>query len=114
MQLNVVLLSYSMFVPYLLLTIQTVLKSCQDIDVQKLSTYLTAASESLTSLQKQVEGHLSKAITMLGNSRDEMRVTLARLSSGLAALQLTTQASPPELPGNGDTQPEPTLFPQAA
>jgi len=37
-QLGVVLISFSMFVPYLLLVFQTVLKTSQSIDLQKLDT----------------------------------------------------------------------------
>lgn len=93
MRLNVVLLSYSMFVPYLLLTIETVLKSGQDIDLQKLASYLDAAKKSLDSMQDELEGRLSRAITMLGNSRDEMRVMVAKLGAGFTALQISTQSS---------------------
>jgi DNA recombination protein RmuC len=100
MRLNVVLLSYSMFVPYLLLTIETVLKTCQDIDLQKLATYLEAARQTVEALQSEMEGRLSKAITMLSNSRDEMRAMLSRIGAGLVALQLGAggATSPAQLP----------------
>jgi DNA recombination protein RmuC len=94
MRLNVVLLSYSMFVPYLLLTVETVLKAGRDIDLQKLMAYLDAAQQTVGALQTEMEGRLSKAITMLSNSRDEMRAMLARISSGLAALQIGTGGAP--------------------
>jgi DNA recombination protein RmuC len=42
-RLNVVLVSYSMFVPYLLLVFQTVLKTSQSVDLQKLDAYLKSA-----------------------------------------------------------------------
>jgi len=106
MRMNVVLLSYSMFVPYLLLTMETVLKTSRDIDLQKLMAYLDAAQQTVGALQEEMEGRLSKAITMLSNSRDDMRAMLGRISTGLAALQLGTggAAESPALPA---ADPEP-------
>jgi len=66
-QLNVVLVSYSMFVPYLLLVFQTALKNSQSIDMQKLDAYLQTAQESITNLQDELDGRFSKAITMMNN-----------------------------------------------
>jgi len=115
MRHNVVLLSYSMFVPYLLLTIETVLKSCQDIDLQKLASYLDAAKQSLDALQAELEGRLSRSITMLGNSRDEMRVMLGRLGTGLTALQISTQATgSPEIAQTESAPPGALPAPEAA
>lgn len=115
MRHNVVLLSYSMFVPYLLLTIETVLKSCQDIDLQKLASYLDAAKQSLDALQAELEGRLSRGITMLGNSRDEMRVMLSRLGTGLTALQISTQATgSPEIAQTESSPPGALPAPEAA
>jgi DNA recombination protein RmuC len=115
MRHNVVLLSYSMFVPYLLLTIETVLKSCQDIDLQKLASYLDAAKQSLDALQAELEGRLSRGITMLGNSRDEMRVMLSRLGTGLTALQISTQATgSPEIAQTESAPPGALPAPEAA
>jgi len=89
LKLNVVLISYSMFVPYLLLAFQTFLKTSGDIDLQKLHGHLDTALKSLRSVQEQeVEGRLSKAVTMLGNSRDEIRSQLSRISTSLTAIQM--------------------------
>jgi DNA recombination protein RmuC len=42
-QQNVVLVAYSMFVPYLLLVFQTVLKTSQNVDLEKLDAHLQTA-----------------------------------------------------------------------
>jgi DNA recombination protein RmuC len=89
---NVVLVSYSMFVPYLLLIFQTVLKTSQNLDLEKLDAYLRTAQESIEALQEELEGRFSRAITMLGNSRSEMSIHLGRVRSGLISIQ--TSASP--------------------
>ena len=86
MQMNVAIVPYSLFLPYLLLVFQTLLKSGRDVDPDKLTAYLETARQDLNALQEELEGRLSKAITMLGNSRDEMRARLGRVAVGLATL----------------------------
>lgn len=102
-QLNVVLVSYSMFVPYLLLVFQTVLKTSQNIDWQKLDGYLQSAQANIKELQEELEGRFSRAITMLNNSRSDMGVHLSKASSGLTSLQIN--AAPSTVAVLGDPQP---------
>jgi DNA recombination protein RmuC len=87
-QLNVVLVSYSMFVPYLLLVFQTTLKNSQSIDLQKVDAYLQTAHESIKNLQDELDGRFSRAITMMNNSRDDMRAVLGKLGGSLTGLQI--------------------------
>lgn len=87
-QLGVVLISYSMFVPYLLLVFQTILKTSQSIDLQKLDAYLQTVQDSINALQDELQGRFSRAITMLRNSRNDMGAHLSKIGSGLAALQI--------------------------
>jgi len=89
LRLNVVLVSYSMFVPYLLLVFQTILKTSQNIDLQKLDAYLKSAQESIKAVQDELEGRFPKAITMLNNSRDEMSAHLSKVAGGLTSLQIS-------------------------
>jgi DNA recombination protein RmuC len=89
-QLSVVLVSYSMFVPYLLLVFQTILKTEQSIDLQKVSGYIQMAQENVKALQEEIDGRFSKAITMLNNSRDDMRAHVSKLGGGLTGLQINT------------------------
>jgi DNA recombination protein RmuC len=95
-QLNVVLVSYSMFVPYLLLVFQTILKASHDIDLQKLDSYLKSADDSISALQHELEGRFSKAITMLSNSRDDMSIQLSKVRSGLVSLRINSSKSSEE------------------
>jgi len=91
--INVVLLPYSMFVPYLLLAFQTVLRTSQEIDLQKLAAYLESAQNGLNAIQEELEGRFSRALIMLGNSRDDMRSQLSRISTGLVSIQLGAKGS---------------------
>jgi DNA recombination protein RmuC len=93
-RLNVVLVSYSMFVPYLLLVFQTVLKTSQSVDLQKLDAYLKSAQESIKAVQDELEGRFPKAIIMLNNSRDEMSAHLSKVAGGLTSLQISAPARP--------------------
>jgi DNA recombination protein RmuC len=98
-QLNVVLVSYSMFIPYLLLVFQTVLKTSQSIDLQKLDAYLQTAQDNIKALQEELDGRFSRAITMLNNSRDDMRAYLSKIGGSLTGLQIgagTTTTALPE------------------
>lgn len=93
-QHNIVLVSYSMFVPYLLLVFQTTLKNSQNVDLQKLDAYLQTAQESITNLQDELDGRFSRAITMMNNSRDDMRAVLGKLSGSLTGLQIGASSAP--------------------
>jgi len=92
--LNVVLVSYSMFIPYLLLVFQTILKTSQNIDLQKLDAYLKSAQESIKAVQDELEGRFPRAIIMLNNSRDEMSAHLSKVAGGLTSLQIGAPARP--------------------
>ena len=97
-QMNVVLVSYSMFVPYLLLVVQTALKTMESVDLQKLDAYLKQVQTSINSLQEELDGRFSRALTMLSNSRDEMRANIGKASGSITSLQIGTSTSVPALP----------------
>ncbi len=87
-EMNVVIISYSMFVPYLLLVFHTVLKVGTSIDLQRLEGCVHSVQESVKALQEEVEGRFSRALTMLSNSRDELKVQLGKAAIGLASIHI--------------------------
>lgn len=91
--LNVVLVSYSMFVPYLLLVFQTTLKNNHNIDIQKLEAHLTSAQANVQALQDELDGRFSRSLTMLSNSRDDMRAVMGKLNGSLTGLQMGSGAT---------------------
>lgn len=93
LRLNVVLIGYSMFIPYLLLVFHTMLKTTQNIELHRLDTYLRSAEESISDLQGELEGRFSRAITMLSNARSDMSGHLSKLSGGLTSLRLSASAA---------------------
>lgn len=86
-RLNVVLIGYSLFVPYLLLVFETVLKTSQNVDLEKLDAYLRAAEESVQALQDELEGRFARALAMLTNSRSDMSHHVSRVGTRLASLR---------------------------
>ncbi len=97
-RMNVVLISYSMFLPYLLLVFHTILKTSQNIRLDKLNAYLETVQSSIEALQDELEGRFSRAIVMLDNSRRDMNTHLSKVTNGLAGLRLIsneTNSLPP-------------------
>ena len=90
-QIGVAVLSYSMFVPYLLLVFHTIMKASQSFDIQSLANHLENVNQSLSNIQEEIEGRLSRALTMLNNSRDSLRAHLQRANASLIALEATTE-----------------------
>lgn len=85
MRLGVVLISYSMLVPYLLLVFQTVLNTSRDVDLEKLNAHLARAQESALLAQEELEGRFARALTMLNNARDDVSRHLGKIGSDLNA-----------------------------
>jgi DNA recombination protein RmuC len=102
-RVGIVLVSYSMFVPYLLLVFHTILKSEQNIDLQKLDAYLRTAQSSLNNLQEEINGRFSRALTMLNNSRDDMQAHISSVNTSLTGVQVGTISKNPQpkLPDTG-------------
>ncbi|MDI6631071.1 MAG: DNA recombination protein RmuC [Bacillota bacterium] len=94
-QESVVLVGYSMFLPYLLLVFQTILRTARDVDLERLNSSLETFQKGVAALQEELEGRFAKALTMLHNSRSEMGVHLSRISGSLTALQASAQAAVP-------------------
>jgi DNA recombination protein RmuC len=99
-KVGIVLVSYSMFVPYLLLVFHTILKSEQNIDLQKLDAYLQTAQSGLNDLQEEINGRFSRALTMLNNSRDDMQAHISSVNTSLTGVKVGAIARnpQPELP----------------
>ena len=86
-RINVVVLSYSMVLPYLLMVVHTVSRTRSPLELQRLQRHLTTVGHTLDGLHEELEGRLSRAITMLSNGRDDMRSLVARATASVAAVQ---------------------------
>ena len=95
-QWNVVLISYSMVVPYLLMVFQTVLRSAQTVDTQKLDACVRSIEDGIAAMQAELDGRFSRALTMIDNSRSELRAHLGRVAGGLTSLQVAAPSAQTE------------------
>jgi len=91
---NVVLISYSLFLPYLLLVFQTALKSPRAVDADELEAALDGAQDGLRAAQEELEGRLARAIIMLGNAREDLSAHLRRARRSLGALDDAREGAP--------------------
>jgi DNA recombination protein RmuC len=92
LSLSVVIISYSLFLPYLLLVFQTMLRADQSIGLAKLDAYVHTVQESTQAMQEELDGRYSRALTMLANSRDDLRAHLSKVTSSMTGLQLSRNA----------------------
>jgi DNA recombination protein RmuC len=91
---NVVLVAYSMFVPYLLLVFQMVLRTSQNLDLEKLESCLRSAEQSSHAIHRELEGSFSRGLNMLTNSRDRIRGHVSRITGSLAAVRIDSDDLP--------------------
>jgi len=92
---NVVLISYSLFLPYLLLVFQTALKAPRAVDADELEAALDGAQDGLRAAQEELEGRLARAIIMLGNAREDLSSHLRRARRSLGSLDAAGEGAIP-------------------
>ena len=93
-QMKRALVIHSLFMPYLLLVFQSALRNTQNLDIEKLDAHMQAIGQSLREADSEIEMRFSRAITMLGNSRDDLRRHVSRLSSAMTAIQAGASSVP--------------------
>lgn len=87
-EMRVAIISYSMFIPYLLLVFQTNLKTSVDIDMHKLSHAISESEKSIKAIQDKLDGSFSRGITQLSNGRDEVKREAANISKLLNSIHV--------------------------
>jgi hypothetical protein len=93
---GIVIISYTQAIPYLLSLLQVVLRFGTEIDTARLSQALTTLADALERMDGEVDGRLSRAITQLQNSREELKGSLSRARQGVRGLQV--EGAPAPLP----------------
>jgi ABC-type transporter Mla subunit MlaD len=93
---GIVIISYTQAIPYLLSLLQLVLRFGTEIDTARLSQALTTIADALEKMDGEVDGRLSRAITQLQNSREDLKAHLSQARQGVRGLQV--EAGPGELP----------------
>lgn len=100
---GIVIISYTQAIPYLLSLLQVVLRFGAEIDTARLSQALKTVADALERMDTEVDGRLSRTITQLQNSREDLKAHLSRARQGVRGLR--SEASPAELPEITDPPP---------
>ena len=86
--LKVAVVSYSMFIPYLLFIFQTNLKTSQDVDLHKLAHAVSESEKSIKNIQDELDGRFSRAMSQIVNSRDAVKREAAQMSKLLNGIHI--------------------------
>jgi DNA recombination protein RmuC len=92
---GVVIISYTQAIPYLLSLLQVVLRFGTEIDTASLSQALATIADALERMDGEVDGRLSRTITQLQNSREDLKAHLSRARQGVRGLHV--EAGPGKL-----------------
>jgi DNA recombination protein RmuC len=93
---GIVIISYTQAIPYLLSLLQVVLRFGSEIDTARLSQALRTIADALERMDGEVDGRLSRAITQLQNSREDLKAHLSRARQGVRGLHV--EAGSAEIP----------------
>ena len=92
---GVVIISYTQVIPYLLSLLQVILRFGAQIDTTRLSQALSTIGDALEKMDAEVDGRLSRTITQLQNSREDLKAHLSRARQGVRGVHV--EAGPTEL-----------------
>ena len=100
---GVVIISYTQVISYLLSLLQVILRFGTEIDTARLSQALATIADALEKMDSEVDGRLSRTITQLQNSREDLKAHLSRARQGVRGLHVETD--PSELPAAPEERP---------
>lgn len=87
---NVILMPYSMAVPYLLALYNLHLQYARSIDADNLESYLRQMERSLNGIERALENSVARGATMVANAYTECKGLVADMRGAIASLTATT------------------------
>lgn len=104
---GVVVISYSMAVPYLLTLLQLAIRFAprSELDPARLSPLFQALEKALADMEAELNGRVSRALTMLQNGQSDLQRHVGAARGALARLQSVTMLEEPEQPAALPAQP---------
>jgi DNA recombination protein RmuC len=90
---GVILMPYSMTVPYVLALFRLHLQYARSIDLENLEGYLLVLEENVTALDRSLENSVSRGSTMIQNAFNDCKRNLGQMRGALAALRAIPQAA---------------------
>jgi len=88
---HVMIVAYSMTLPYLLLVYQLHLQFARSVDMDNLQACLMEIDRQLDALDASLEHKLQRAVTMLGNAYQDGRQVTARIRASVHGIQAAGQ-----------------------
>jgi DNA recombination protein RmuC len=88
---GIVIISYTQAIPYLLSLLQVVLRFGTEVDTARLSQALHTIGDALEKMDVEVDGRLSRTITQLQNSREDLKGHLERARHGVRGLHVDAE-----------------------
>jgi DNA recombination protein RmuC len=105
---KVIVVSYSLFVPYILIVYQSTLRGGRNIDLAKMEAALDAVEQTVGQFQAELDGRLARTARMLSNSRHHLGTLVSRIQSGVTSLR-SGEVDRPALLDEGDGEAQPLL-----
>jgi DNA recombination protein RmuC len=111
---HVIIVGYSMALPYLLALYQMHLQFARSVDMENLQACMMEVERQLDSLESTFENKLQRALTMLGNSYTDGKQSLARIRASVHSIQATERLSGSDGPSLALVDEADLLLPQPA
>ena len=99
---SVILMPYSMTIPYVLALFRLHLQYARSIDIENLEGYLQQIEDNVSNLDRLLENSIAKGSTMIQNAFNDAKRNLGQMRGALAAMRAMPEAS---------LDPEPALDP---
>jgi DNA recombination protein RmuC len=90
---SVVLMPYSMAVPFILALFRLHLQNLRTVDIENLEGYLQQIEDGITALDRSLENSISRGGTMIQNAYTDSKRTLGQMRGAVAALRSVPDAS---------------------
>lgn len=116
---GVLLMPYSLTIPYVLTLYKLHLQYSRSVDVERLESYLSQMERSTEEMEKTLENSVARSAIMVSNAYNEMKRLMADIRASLVTLRSlpASEFSQTSLPAGESVSPAPTptehhLFPE--
>ena len=105
---GVILMPYSMTIPYVLALFRLHLQYARSIDLENLEGYLQQIDDNVTALDRLLENSIARGSTMIQNAFNDAKRNVGQMRGALAAMRAVPQSALGEEPEFRET-PRPDL-----
>jgi len=89
---GVILMPYSMTIPYVLALFRLHLQYARSIDIENLEGYLQQIDDNVTALDRLLENSIARGSTMIQNAFNDAKRNLGQMRGALAAIRVVPQS----------------------